>query len=341
MNIKNKLLLLMGIITFQIYTTDQKSRLNESIEETSYLNTSFLCQYSEVKCKMKKDGFMPVAFNSIDGHLIKGLYRESCDAQFNIIICAGFYPGKKEGMATFIDLLPHNCNILFIDARGHGESDGPFFRSILWYGTTEYNDILGALDFITNKNKKPNFLLGICIGAFHCAHAILELQKYPNYDSYNLQGLIFDSGFKSLTDLLWIPTKDVQEKTLPALWKKYIYTSETKKAIKDFWLYKISKTMFSYCIGYPITLLISPFFYWYNSQTTLINKMHTIKIPILFTHCSNDTYADFNSIEKLQKKCSCSMLYTFEDSQHGLNHILYPNQYKSLLLEFIAKNVHT
>jgi len=321
--------------------TAQTTHANPSSQiKPSYFDTEFLSNYSQVKKQLIEDGFESVTFMSPDGCHLNGLYRSRANATHNAVVCAGFYPGKKEGMATFAELLPENCNILLIDARGHGESDGSLWKNILWYGQNEYKDILGALNFLCTQNNNPNFLIGVCIGAFHCAHATIALEKQNNFKDFNLQGIIFDSGFASLTNLLWIPANHFSEKVLPAIFSTYLYTKDTKKSIKNRLLYKVS-AFFTTIVGSTITLSISPFFYWYDSNTTLFNKIEKIKTPIQFVHYSNDTYATLQVAEILQNNCPNSRLLVFNESKHALNHILHQNEYKALLLEFITNNMHT
>ena len=316
--------------------SNAKSPYNDS----PYFNTQQLSQYTKINSSLINDGFAPINFISSDGYQLKGLYLQRANTSCNVIICAGFYPGRKEGMATLTQLLPQNCNILLIDARGHGESSGPFLQTILWYGQNEYKDIIGALNFLQTQNNNPNILLGVCIGAFHCAHAILALQKQRNFDDYKLKGIIFDSGFGSLKDLLTIPIIHFNEKILPTLLTTYCYPCENKKSVKSTLLFKASSFL-SNCIGSTLTYSVSPFFYWYEGQTNLFDKIKNITIPIQFIHSNRDSYVDITIAKNLHSKAKNHSFTIFNESKHALNHILYPDKYKELLLEFIKKNVHT
>ena len=70
-----------------------------------------------------------------------------------------------------------DCNILFIDARGHGKSEGSVLKNMWGYGKHEYKDIIAAIKFAHKKNDVPIILYGVCAGAFNSMHALLKLQK--------------------------------------------------------------------------------------------------------------------------------------------------------------------
>src|SRR5690606_23167770 len=83
-----------------------------------YYKTSFLKQYGRVRTELKSQGFREIYFKTPDGLRLNGLFLSRPNATCNVIVCAGWLPGKKEKMATFFALLPDYCNILFFDARG-------------------------------------------------------------------------------------------------------------------------------------------------------------------------------------------------------------------------------
>lgn len=309
-------------------------------QTSPYFDTQFLQSYEKVKDSLIKDGFAEVSFLSLDGYLLKGLYRSHPDATSNVILAAGFFPGRKEGMASFVDLLPKECNILFIDARGHGDSSGPFWRTIMWYGQNEYKDIIGALHFLCEDNDLPNLLLGVCIGAFHCARASIYLETHNLTTAYHVQGLIFDSGFGSIAHLKWVPTTHINQKTLPHLCRSWIYTQDNRESIKERYLYKISSTITS---GFTqlSTYIISPFLESADEETNLFNKIHMITIPMLYIHCKNDTYTPFEDVVTLANKSSNSSHWWIDHSEHACHHLKFKQEYRDWLLEFIHKTIHT
>ncbi len=313
---------------------------NNDWQASQYFNTQFLMQYDKVKETLVADDFREVTFTSLDGISIKGLYRKKANARINVVLSAGFYPGRKEGMASFIKLLPDDTNILFLDARGHGESSGPFWRTILWYGHHEFKDIIGALDFLCADNDKPNILLGVCIGAFHCTHAALFLEKQEIISAYNLKALIFDSGFGSIADLMWVPSTHIKEKTLPNICISWLYSQDTKTTVKDRLLYKMSASLTSGCIQ-ALTSIASPFLHVHDEKMNLFDKIHRLTIPIFYIHSKNDDYTPFADVEHLAETTQNKTCWWIERSEHASHHLKFKEEYKARLLEFIDNSVHT
>lgn len=330
---------ILFLIAWAIITI-QSTHTADDWQTSAYFDTRFLAQYEKVKISLIKDGFQETTLESIDGYTLKGLYRKKEGARFNVILCAGFYPGRKEGMASFVELLPEDCNILFIDARGHGESAGPFWSTIPWYGQSEYKDIIGALDFMCNDNHLPNMLLGVCIGAFHCAHAALFIEQQQATRAYNLCGIVFDSGFGSIADLMWVPTTHITEKTLPSLFVQLLYTQDNKKAVKERLLYRAAAGITGLCTQ-SLTYLVSPALQAYDSKTNLFDKIHTISCPILYIHSKNDDYTPFQDVQSLAQKSQHPTCWWIDCSEHACHHLKHKVSYKEYLLEFINNSLHT
>ena len=108
---------------------------------------------------------------------------EKKDIKGTIIYCAGFYPGKKEGMTTFFAMLHDQpYNFLFFDARGHGESEGCFLdpyqpittsQNFAHYGKFEHLDIIAAIEYIGNYNKQKNSKIKLLYMAYAQVHSTL------------------------------------------------------------------------------------------------------------------------------------------------------------------------
>src|SRR5207253_6165044 len=123
----------------------------------------------------------------------------------------------QEDIATFYALLPEDCNILFFDARGHGNSDGSLLWKLWQYGIHEYKDILGAISCINDMNSLPIIIIGICSGAFNAAHALVSLEKNNQCHTSHVKGLVFDSGWGSVTEIAQTAPPAGIEKRLSAL----------------------------------------------------------------------------------------------------------------------------
>lgn len=305
------------------------------IESELFFNTQFLTKYDLVaQTLINKENFQEVFFQSSDGLQLNGLFRKKADAPYSIIFCAGFYPGRKEGLASFVKLVPENINILFFDARGHGKSEGRFFTNISNYGIDEYKDIIGAIQFMHKETaNKPLFIHGICAGAFHATHALARIDT----THYQIKGFIFDSGLESLLNACTVPEKHFREKVIPSLLQK-IYTSDSKKKVKERYLCKLLSSLTCTTIRI-VTTLVKPSLEKREHTMALGNHLNKITCPIFFIHSYDDSYCPIQCIKDLTENASSKMCWWLNQSEHALNHIKHKDEYQKQLNIFIANTI--
>jgi hypothetical protein len=115
-----------------------------------------------------QEGFKLVDVTATDGVKLKGLLRLCPNAPYTVVSFSGFIPGIKEGMATLIELLPSNVNILLVEARGHGQSEGRFISLLGDYGLTEHFDVMGSLAYTHEVTQNsPIIVHGFCMGGYN------------------------------------------------------------------------------------------------------------------------------------------------------------------------------
>lgn len=307
----------------------------KSAPKNKYFDTAFLANYKQVARSLKEENFNEVSFKSTDGLRLEGLYLKRSDARYTVLCCAGWWPGNKEGIATFYTLLPHDCNILFFDARGHGTSEGSFRR--LNYGVDDYKDIIGALEFVHKDTGQPILLYGLCAGAFNAAHALFALQEQNRLDALQVSGLIFDSGWISVERTSYsvaiAKTNEMLMKRV-ASWYVLPHYREAKKTT----LFSCVASLASALIGCIHTLL-TPFFRHYDSTTNLLSKAQKkslLGIPCLFIHSLDDTCV---SLSDVQKFAACiphkTCWWIDKPSKHACHYLKHTNEYQQYLHEFI------
>jgi pimeloyl-ACP methyl ester carboxylesterase len=281
---------------------------------------------------LKEHGFSEITFKTPDNLTLHGLFLSRPNATSNVIVCAGWLPGKKEGMATFYDLLPTDCNILFFDARGHGNSEGPLLWKLWEYGIHEYKDVLGAISYLNDTNALPIIIVGICSGAFNAAHALVDLAKDNKTESSHIKGLVFDSGWGSVTEIArTAPPAGLEKRLINLL--KHIYAS--KHQITQSYIFKLCSliTHINYTISYHIcTKHVTNY---YEHITTLFDKIHCISTPILFIHSSDDTYAIKSDALKLSELASHTTCWWIKESFHAKHHLIHKELYKEKLHDFL------
>lgn len=321
---KNYFLVFTILLSFSTQCT-------ENFEQ--FYTASFLKNNAAVHACLKEHGFSETTFKTPDNLTLHGLFLSRPNATCNIIVCAGWLPGKKEGMATFYDLLPHDCNILFFDARGHGNSDGSLLWKLWEYGVHEYKDILGAISYLNGTNSLPIIIVGICSGAFNAAHALVALAKHNKIDSSHVKGLVFDSGWGSVSEIArTAPPAGIEKRLINLL--KAIYTS--KHQIKQSYIFKLCSllTHMTYRLSYhACTKHITNY---YERITTLFDKIHHISTPILFIHSHDDTYAIKSDAIKLSKLAPHTICWWIKQSFHAKHHLIHKELYKKKLQNFIT-----
>jgi pimeloyl-ACP methyl ester carboxylesterase len=320
---KNYFFIFTIVLSFSIQCTENFEQL---------YTTSFLKNDTAVRVSLQEQGFAEVTFKTPDNLTLHGLFLSRPNATCNIIVCAGWFPGKKEGMATFYDLLPHDCNILFFDARGHGKSDGPLLWKLWEYGIHEYKDILGTISYLNNVNSLPIIIIGICSGAFNAAHALIDLEKNNRTMSSRIKGLVFDSGWGSVTEIARTAPPAGIEKRLICLLKK-IYSD--KHEIQQSYIFTLCSLLarINYSISYHLcTKYITSY---YEHRTTLFDKIHHITTPILFIHSRDDTYAIKNDAIRLSQLASHATCWWIKTSFHAKHHLIHKKLYKQKLTTFI------
>lgn len=292
--------------------------IHTHIDETSdYFNTSFLIHYDQVTTKLIKDGFEEINFATSDNLTLNGLFLDRKNAQCNVILCCGFYPGRKEGLAAFYHLLPKRCNIMLFDARGHGKSEGLFLSKFPLYGIHEYNDIIGAATYLKKRNNNPTIILGMCAGAYHTMRAIDVLQKENKIESLNIVGLILDSSIISLMETVRVPKDYFKHAILPGLLRKSFFPTQTRRSIKHTLLYKAC-----WLLSAPLLTLLEYFLY---PCAILRGEARDVRpicaqtdIPMFFIHAQNDAFVPFALAKSCQdyatkywwpKKCEHACIY--------------------------------
>lgn len=258
-----------------------------------YFNTQYLANYDQVaRDLIAQEQFNPITFPAQDGTQLCGLVRINQDAPYSIICCAGFLPGRKEGLATLIRLLDPKANILFFDARGHGNSKGRFFFNLHNYGLNEYKDIAGALEYIKHQAPgSPIFLHGMCAGAYHAANALLAI---PNDD--HIKGLIFDSGFTNPLESTHIPGRYCKDKIAPALCAK-LYQEPKEKAKHRFFskFLGLCATSFFRILGW----CLYPFCPKKEKlDLALKAREKSFGYPVLFIHAEQDSLAKIDTVKQ-------------------------------------------
>ena len=112
--------------------------------------------------------------------------------------CVIILPGRSESLCYSYFFAPpyaeSGCDVLVIDPRSHGLSDGKFSTC----GFEESKDIIAWAEFVHVKYGVKNIILhGICIGAAGGMHAITS-ENCPEY----ISGIVTDGMFSNFNNIM-------------------------------------------------------------------------------------------------------------------------------------------
>jgi pimeloyl-ACP methyl ester carboxylesterase len=299
----------------------------QSSFNTTLLDANALQNTANIQAILELQGFKKVFFTTPDNLKLCGLLLDQSKVKKikgTIVYCAGFYPGTKEGMSSFYALLADQpYNFFIFDARGHQESQGSLFsyQSLKHYGTCEFYDIVAVLNFLNSYNQQHNIcpdiiIHAICSGAFHAIKAINYLQTTNNPTTTNVKGVIFDSGWLRLTDII--------EPTICA---------EVKKRLQNSWFsWLITPVCFITLQIYKLTLKSH-----YQKVESIASDLTKVSCPVWFVHCTNDPYVPIQPVQNFTTCINCPNTWWIAHDSHANFHMLQPEKYKMKMLEFLAK----
>lgn len=286
-------------------------------------DTKFLAQADKVREYLIAElGFKEVELQTRDGLRLEGLYRSAPDAPYTAILSSGFFPGKMTGLAPFADMFDSSCNMLFIQARGKGKSEGLLQLCQFWrYGVDDYLDVVAGIEFAAEQDQSaPIFLYGICAGAFHSAHAIARLNMLGlGHLQQRIAGFVFDSG--------WLSVPEVSVTALP---------EGIDKELKAPYLLRL-------CLKILVGMLRVPCMWMhrqlYDQQTNLRNHVHQLNLPMLVIHSYDDTLAPIKPVLELVASCADRQAavnsWCINNSRHAFHHIKHRDDYRRKLTQFV------
>ena len=302
------------------------SILSGDWKDSPYFDTKFLVQHDLVSQHLMNDeGFTEGFFLTEDNVSINYLWLKRPNARYTVVFCSGFFPGRKEGLATFYAMMPDDCNLLFFDARGHGKSSGRFLSRIWGYGSQEYKDVIGAMHFAAKQQRCPIVLYGVCAGAFHATHALLHLQERGMlHHAMQIKGLIFDSGWSSIGDVSRTAFMSEVDGALRKRFKQSNWLYRTTRAVA-----RVSVQSAHFCVARPVLS-------WRKKRMALVDKIDQLDVPMFYIHAQGDAYARIEPVQKLAEQTKqATTWWISEPSKHACHHLKFKEQYRERLLDFI------
>jgi pimeloyl-ACP methyl ester carboxylesterase len=288
---------------------------DQELEQSPYTNTAFLRQPDKVKQKLiMEEDFHNVFFYAQDGLKINGLLRTVEHARANLIILVGWWPGKKEGNAAIIPMMPRDYTIMLLDVRHHGLSEG---GSLWWHarhlGMHEYKDIVAAVEYLNTHTHKSTIIYGSCAGAFHAVHAALHIEQLGRAQELGLKGVIFDSG--------WASVKETSYETSTEYIKEYVPVPVVREVL----IAIILGLRSAYLIGGLNRC---------EKQTNLYDKIHKLNTPIFYIHARNDKRARFEHVQTLAERTHNKICWWVDKSSHAFIYLKQKHEFRARIIDF-------
>ncbi len=196
--------------------------------------------------------------------------------------------------------LNNGFNVLLIDQRAHGKSDG----RCLTFGIKERLDCKLWAEYATKRfgHQTKIILTGISMGAATVMMAAdLDLPK-------SVCAIIADSGYSSPKEII---TKTIKEMKLPA---KIFYP-----------FVRIGGIIYG---GFDV------------EQTDAVTAIKGAKVPVFFIHGEEDRFVPCEMSLKCYNVCpSPKQLSTFKGAGHGLSYVVQFEEYDKRAQEFYKKHI--
>lgn len=254
--------------------------------------------YNEGKAWCYAQKMQDVNIRSVDGLILHAKYFEAEEPKRTVLLSHGYRGTSFSEFANVAQFLHENgCNLLFIDQRCCGESEGKYIT----FGAREQLDIQYWAHYLARHDEKklPIYLYGLSLGGASVLMA--SGRKLPK----NVKGIISDCAFQSMS---------VQLKDMAANWfhMKWI----------GIFLFRLEL----YCrfvAGFSM-----------EEADTRYAMKHN-KLPILFFHGDKDTYVSVENVWRNYKLCqSKKELVIIPGARHLCCCYVDPQLYRKKLLDF-------
>lgn len=217
------------------------------------------------------------------------------------IVVHGYMSEGIEMAYSAKEFYDRGYNVLVLDLRGHGKSDGDY----IGMGWHDRLDLLDWTDYVINKNKDCRIIwYGVSMGA-----ATVMMATGENVPS-NVKIAIEDCGYTSVWDEFKIQLKSLF-------------------GLPSFPVLNAASTISNIKAGYTL------------KQGSSIEQIKKSKIPILFIHGSEDKFVPFNMLDELYNAATCQKdKLVVEGAAHAESDSVNPELYWNKIDEFIENYIN-
>lgn len=249
--------------------------------------------------KMLPVPFEDVYVESYDGLTLYGKYYQLAEGAPVVIFFHGYRCSSiRDGNGIFGLCERCGCNILMVDQRAHGKSEG----KTMTFGIRERKDVLTWIAYVIKRcgRKTPVLLTGISMGA-----ATVLMASNLNLPG-NVKGIMADCPFSSPKDILKTVMKSLR--------------------LPDGIFYVLAKWSAKIYGGLDI------------EESSAKEAVAESKVPILLIHGDDDRFVPCSMSQECYDACGSEKKLVFvKNAGHGLSYCVDANLYEQEVLAFMHR----
>lgn len=251
----------------------------------------------------REQPFETVTIRSRDNLRLVGHYLPCQEAERTVLLVHGWRGSWERDMCPFGPFLQgQRCNLLFVEQRGHGASEGKY----LGFGVLERYDCLAWIRYLLNREPEglPLYLLGCSQGAT----TVLMTSGFGLPE--RVRGIVADCGFLSPEEQITTTLRDWWN--LPK--QPFLFVSD-----------QICRHRAGYsCRDY-----------------STLEAMKTNRTPVLFVHGSEDRFVPVSNTLRNYQACQAEKgLLLVKGARHIQSYLLGGDQYREKLSALFRKYDH-
>ena len=255
------------------------------------------------RSKFKELNKREITIKSHDNLTLYGYFVEGNVSDRTIICVHGYRGSPVHDFGPAIENLLNFGNLLLIDQRAHGKSEGKYVT----FGVRECQDCKAWADYVakTMGDDHPVYFDGVSMGGTTVLLASsLELPK-------NVKGIIADCSYTSPHEIL----KEITEKFLKTNTDALLFSADI------------------YCrifAGFSL------------NQMSTKNAVQQNRVPILFAHGMCDSLVPHSMTQAAFDNCNTKkFLVLSEKAEHGMSYMVDFEQYNNAILELFKECENT
>ena len=294
------LILLIGgyyFFSYAIKRGNKEQLLNQPHNRSSYKPDK---KRREIERNWYNENKKEVQIISKDKLNLFGIKIKSNNSKNWIILVHGFASTHLSVLHQAYEFYQMNFNILLIDLRAHGNSDGKY----IGMGILDSEDLEEWIHFLNKTEKPENIgLYGISMGA---ATVMMTIGKKL---TKSVTFAIEDCGYSSVLDTFKYQMK-----------KTFNLPSFPFLNLAESWCKTLAK-------------------YDFHTKSP-ISELSKTKVPVLFIHGTKDTFVPFEMLEKNYSAChSKKEKLVIYDAGHGASETKEPTVYWNAIKKFTQKHM--